>query len=354
MYYKGVNRGLAFTKPGVYAFAFVLTLGLLAVASGINGLFVFLSVGLGGFIISGLLSEKAMKTCTVTSVAAKLTDADAPFEVAFTVTNSSTWFSAYSMRGLFLLKAPPFRLIAREPPFVASVRLVRVPPASTATYMAQSRGMPRGDYKRVLAMQLTTFPFGILEKFKLVDVSASLIVAPAIDHDLLQEVRALIRARIMAENVDKEFFAHRSFAPRDSLKDVDWKKSAARPQKEWVIKQYKAPAAAQPVTVLAPMSYAASLGAEGEFERYWVRVRTILKALEEAQRPYVLSLGSGVIKGYEAALQSLAALPKFDSQELVSALAAEEAKGGAEGPLLTVRATSIEWTSDGKGREARA
>lgn len=348
MYYKSVNRGLAFTKPGVYAFAFVLVLGLIAVASGINGLFVFLSVGLGGFIISGLLSEKAMKTCTVKSVAAKLTDASTPFDVAFTVTNSSSWFSVYSMRGLFLLEAPPFRLIAKEPPSVASVRLVRVPPASTVTHMAQSRGMPRGEYRQIKAMQLTTFPFGILEKFKLVDVPASLIIAPAVDQQVLEEMRSFVRSRILADDADKEFFGHRQYVARDSLKHVDWKKSAARVQQDWVVKLYRSPRESDPVTVSAPLEYAAALANAEEFESYWVRVRTLLKVLDEAQYPYELDVGVGSIHGSERALQTLAAIPDFKSVKVTSTLTPRS------GTVLLVTMAGVELTSGQAGSEARA
>src|SRR5688572_22613020 len=101
MYYKSVNRGLAFTKPGLYSFLFVLAVGMIAVATGINGLYIFLSAGLGGFIVSGMLSERAMKSSQVAKASAGIVDAGATFELTFNVENSSPWFTVYAVQTMF-------------------------------------------------------------------------------------------------------------------------------------------------------------------------------------------------------------------------------------------------------------
>jgi hypothetical protein len=108
MYYPKVNRGISFTKPGMYSFCLILLIGLIAVSSGINALYVFLSSGLGGFIVSGLLSELAMKSCTIETASAALADAHTAFELTFTIQNHSSWFSVFQMQNFFMTNSINF------------------------------------------------------------------------------------------------------------------------------------------------------------------------------------------------------------------------------------------------------
>ncbi len=321
-------------------------LGLVAVASGLNGLFVFLSIGLGGFIISGLLSERAMKSCRMTSVQATLTDAHQPFEVTFTMTNRSRWFTVYSMRGLFTLKPPTFRLIARDRDEVAGVRIARIAPLTTDTFRAFSRGMPRGEYRSVLAMQLTTFPFGILEKFKLSQVPAELLVAPALDQDLLKALRVRFKDKLSLEQARHDFFGHRAYVGRESMKDVDWKKSAARPAADWVVKNYRAEREDQLLRVRALLSAAATLPNEKAYEDFLSRIRTVLAALDEARRPWLLDLGAGSdIATLTQAQKMLAALPPFARRSELEGYGRSGSHRVAS-ETLDVSPSGVEWLQD--------
>ncbi len=348
MYYKSVNRGLSFTKPGVYSFGLVLVLGMVAVASGINGLFVFLSIGLGGFIISGLLSERAMKSCTITSVASTIADAHAPFEVTFTLENRSRWFTVYSMRGLFVLQAPRFRLIASSRSEVAGVRIARIAPRSTEAYRALSHGMPRGAYDHVLAMQLTTFPFGILEKFKLADVPASMLVAPAVDQQALETLRQMLKVQFQHEEASREFYGHRAYLPRDSLKDVNWKKSAGRRPSDWVVKLHRSPVDQLPLRIRAPLAEAARLSTDLEYERYFSCILTAVSALDELGRPWLLDLGTAdVLKDARTVRKTLARLPEFAARAELAPYARSQA-GAPRETVLAVAKDGFAWET-GKG-----
>lgn len=342
MYYKRVNRGLSFTKPGLYTFGLILFVGMTAVATSINGLFVFLSIGLGGFIISGLLSERAMRNSKVTSIAAALTDAKLPFEVTFSVANRSSWFTIYSMRAMFMTEPPKFRLIAREIPTIATVRITRMPTLEEHTYIAHATGMERGNYRSILAMQLTTFPFGILEKFKINEVPASLIIAPAIDHEFLELVRGELQRQFRADEADREFHAHRPYLARDSMRIIDWKKSANKPTRDWVVKLYRSPAGALPIRVEVPWSYAVALRSEQAYESYLSAVRTVIKALDDEQRAYVLDLGSGAVcAGHDVVLAALADLPAYAQRHVgpkTTSLVVD-----TRGQTLRVFSSGIEW-----------
>lgn len=345
MYYKAVNRGLSFTKPGVYAFGLVLVIGMIAVTTGINGLYVFLSAGLGGFVVSGLLSEKAMTSCTVRSVAAAMADAMVPFPVRFTIENRSSWFSVFAMQNLFVLETPRLRLIAKPPPSLAGVRIPRVAPGAIVTCEAHCSGMPRGEYTKVIALQLTTFPFGILEKYKQVVIPASLLVAPQIDPGLLAELRTMVQRQVAKIEAEKEFYCHRSFLPLDPLRDVDWRKSAARAPGDWVVKQYRRPANAGTVRVDAPWGYGANLPDEARYEQWLSRVRTALKALDEGGLPYLLDFGGGMVfEGEGDCRRVLAAAPRFDDRAQGLATVSSVRMGsGASGKRLAIRLESCAW-----------
>jgi uncharacterized protein (DUF58 family) len=351
MYYRGVNRGLTFTKPGLYAFGLVLMIGMIAVTTGVNGLYVFLSAGLGGFIISGLLSEKAMKSSSVQSVGAAMVDAGAAFPMTFIVENNSSWFTVFALQNHFMLDAPKFRLISAPPDALASIKLASVAPAGQHGFSAMCKGLPRGRYERILAMQQTTFPFGILEKFKLIEVKSSLIIAPAIDYPFLDEVRLLVHRRLLARDADKEFYSHRAYAPRDALKDVDWKKSAARPPREWVVKQYRSPASVNEVGVDADWRHAAQLGSEALYEAFLSRVRTTVKALEETGRRFYVDFGGVRVGGRDEALAALAGAPRFEERRNGLGPAGAAPAEPVPGPMLVVRVDSLSWID---ARERRA
>lgn len=352
MYYSKVNRGIAFTKPGIYSFALVLTIGMIAVATGMNGLYLFLSAGLGGFIVSGLLSEKAMKSCTVKSVAAAMTDAETPFAVSFTVENASSWFTVFALQNFFMLSRPRFRLISRVPESLASSKIARVEPKSQHVYSANCRGMPRGVHLKILALQQTTFPFGILEKFKLIEIPASLIIAPRLDTSLLEQARQLLRQKLSALDVDQEFYNHRAYQARDALKHVDWKKSAARPTAEWVVKQYRSPAAVAPLRIDASWHYALTLEQESTYELWLERLRAVLKVLEENGRYYYLDFDAGrVVLGYAECLAALAALPSYANRRQDLCLNISAHPKGAVASIY-VRADTLVWADE--RRSARA
>lgn len=311
MYYKRVNRGLSFTKPGIYSFGLLLLVGMIGVTTGINGLYVFLSAGIGGFIISGMLSEKAMKETRVAAVRAAAADAGTEFAVEVAVENQSSWFSVFELDTLLALDAPRFKLISAgiEAPVKAHASCLR--PQRVTALETVCRGLPRGLHAKMTAVQKTTFPFGLLEKFKVVEVEARFVIGPALDLGFLAILRPKIRAALAALDADREFFAHRSYQSRDPRRDLDWKKSAMKAPRDWVVKQYRARGEEARVRVLAPWGVVAGAADPVTYERRLAKLRTTLKALEESQRAYVLDWGDRLVEGAELCYESLAGAPDF-------------------------------------------
>lgn len=312
MYYKGVNRGLSFTKPGLYAVGLLLLIGMVGVATGINGLYVFLSVGMGGFVISGMISEKAMKCARLLSLSQASADAGQAFSVALTIKNESSWFAIYEMETAVLLGEPRFKLIAVPLAAPLAARAGVLPAHRATTFEAVCKGLPRGVHEQMTAVQKTTFPFGLLEKFKVVRVPARFLVGPAVDQEFLQALRARLAAWAASLDEDREFFSHRNYQARDARRDIDWRKSAARPVDAWVIKQYRARGQDAAVRIEAPWSIFAEATAESDYERRLSRLLTLMRGLSEIGKPFTIDFGGGfVVHGAEAGHEALAGAPVF-------------------------------------------
>jgi hypothetical protein len=316
LYYKSVNRGLSFTKPGLYAFGFVLLVGMIAIATGVNGLYLVLAIGLGGFIISGLLSEKAMRSCRVSSVAGATVDADTPLEMRVQVENRSTWFNVMGMRVLIVKQAPRLRLFASPVPSLLKGAAPVLAPNITGTIALTGAGLPRGTYDKLSTMQMTTFPFGLLEKFKVDVLVARLVVAPRLDRELLEQLMAALEFERLRRAADLEFIGHRRYMPRDSLRHLDRKKSAGRPTSEWVVKQFRAPDLATSVRVRAPWTIATGAKDETAYEEFLRRARTACQAAVDAGMRFELCLqGDEVVAtSLEGALAALAGAPSWTSR----------------------------------------
>ncbi|MCX6109568.1 MAG: hypothetical protein NTZ90_08205 [Proteobacteria bacterium] len=312
MYYPSVNRGLSFTKPGIYSFGLVLAVGLVAVSSGINGLYVFLSAGLGGFIVSGMLSELAIRSCSVVAITGALVDADSPFVLTFMVENTSSWFSVFAMRSLFLTERPRFRLISRDPTAVGTTLLTRVPPATRELRPVTIAGLPRGIHRRLLTLQSTTFPFGILDKFKLLDLSTELVVAPRLDEQEIAQQRRLLAKELSHMVAEQDFYAHKAYSGRESRRAIDWKKSANQPILEWVVRDLRTPAGSAVVWLDLPWAVLAAATTATDYEYQFIRARAAMHVLEGANISFGLDFGDGMTSvGKDASMMALAQLPSF-------------------------------------------
>ena len=317
MYYPKVNRGISFTKPGMYSFCLILLIGLIAVSSGINALYVFLSSGLGGFIVSGLLSELAIKSCTIETASAALADAQATFELAFTIKNHSSWFSVFQMQNLFMNHTPRFSLIARPPESLGHARVISIAPKATQLSKVSIKGLPRGDYRHLKTVQITTFPFGILEKFKLGKVSTTILVAPKVDETLLNKLHGVLRQKLLQSGNDPDFYCHRPYSGGDGRRFIDWRKSANKPPSQWVIRQFRSPNASSAVRLAVPWSYLRELITEQDYEDFLVRIRTTIQVLDDHQKSYILDFGRNIeVTGSEPCRATLALIPPFSERTL--------------------------------------
>lgn len=347
MYSRGINRGLAFTKPGLYCFGFILTVGMIAVATGINGLYVFLSTGLGGFIISGLLSERAIKSVIVQRTSAAIVDAGTNFEVNFNIENRSDWFTVYAIQTYFFITKPPLRLLSKPLPHLAAHTLGKIDPSTVQTCSVRAKSLARGIYQELLVMQQTTFPFGLLEKYKFEKIDAGLTVTAGVDQKFLDEIRPFIHKHLIKNTENDEFFSHRRYSSQDSPRFLDWKRSAGRMPKDWVVKVFRSTKLNSTVIIEAPWKIALECHEAAKYEDWLRRIRTACLAIAETGRDVGLRFGDhDSIHGYVHALRSLAEAPDFHQRANRVLPSSTQPVFETSSPLrLMIEQESVRWVS---------
>lgn len=312
MYYRSVNRGVFLTSPGKYTIALVLALGFIAIASSYNGIYLAVSLGMAILIVSGLLSEKVMKHYKLEKLLPVIAEPRTPFSIRMTATNESREVTLYGVENL-VIPAPEKtpKISERLTPLMRATVLV-LPPGRSQEVSGTCFGLTRGFYSDFLVVQRTLFPFGLLAKFKLSRISARVMILPSFDEKLADLLRDEMQRRIAGLGIDQQFHSHRPFTSRDSLRSVDWKKSAGRLQQNWVIKVFESFIEEFGVLLELDWDVARLLPAEEGYERHLSRLRTACDIVQESGRRLAITDGLGRIwDGYDECVATLIRAPKF-------------------------------------------
>lgn len=322
MYYESVNRGVIFTKTGKYSVGLVILLGLIATGSGYNAFYLSLSLGLALLVVSGILSENVIKACEVRDLSEIVGEAGQPFSAVLTLENSSPRFSLYGVENQFFLEFPRRRWRKKPfPPFLTAT-LLTLPPAARESVTATGSALPRGLFSTLYVRTQTVHPFGWIQKFKWAKVSAKIMIVPVVDLSFATSFRIELRRRSSFRRGNNEFQNHIPYTTRDSIRHVDWKKSAGREERFWVIKKYETESSEGGILIELDQAALRSLPNEELYEAYLSRVRTALSVVEESSRPVVLRLGGQIFAGHMSMLEVLSRLPRFTQREMPFALPA--------------------------------
>ncbi len=215
------NRTLQLTREGGGFVVLVLGVGLGAINTGNNLLYLILAMCCSLIAVSGILSEIVLKKISVTAQPLRSIHAEDPASLFLTITNGKKYFPSYSIhisaptdaRGRFALESPLYVLhFPAEGAVQKSIRLI-----------ALNRGMLTLDSLKIS----TGFPFGFFIKSKNIPLDLSLVVYPPISpvelpvpNEISSDGVGLIQSR------GDELFALREFQTGDPLDNVHWKSSA--------------------------------------------------------------------------------------------------------------------------------
>lgn len=214
------RRRLRFTREGWYYSLFTLGVGIAALNTGNNLLFLVLGLQLSAILISGVLSESAVQGLRLERVL----PADPPARGGFAVT--------YRVRNL-KRHWPSFTLLIAEKdgPFAGQrASVLYVGPDGRAETTLHTSAPRRGRFQLDRLVVSTRFPFGFFEKYIHVSVPDELYVVPARVRPLERRARGGYRDGERPEGRagrGAELHGLREMRAGDDRRHVHWRKSAA-------------------------------------------------------------------------------------------------------------------------------
>ncbi|MFT6396109.1 MAG: hypothetical protein ACJAYU_000852 [Bradymonadia bacterium] len=226
-----------------------IMVGVGAINTGNNLLYLLLGMMLGLIIVSGILSERVLKKVTVRRLEVGDLFANRVNRIPFEIDNKKRFMSSYSLTvqehesretrafrrvAAGMTPSPPTRRKDREAegdPRGPKGLAIRVPPGANAIATAEYVFPRRGLYRYVGFDLATKFPFGFFEKVKPFRETREFLVYPEIRGDVGHLVADDFREGEVARQSEGrmgEFFGLREYREGDDLRDVHWKVTARR------------------------------------------------------------------------------------------------------------------------------
>ena len=214
------NRTLQLTREGFGFIVILFGVGLGAINTGNNLLYLILAMCCSFIVVSGVLSEMSLKKLTVQAISPPYLYAQEPGTLKVRLTNHKKWAPSYSIRVKGAKHHQPFTL-EPEPYFFFIPSGENIEKSILLT--AQKRGQ-----LTISDCRLTTrFPFGFFYKTKTIPLDLETVVFPFIHQiKLPQQSEAGLEGAGVVQRRGEELYANREFQPGDSLSSVHWKSSA--------------------------------------------------------------------------------------------------------------------------------
>lgn len=312
MYYSSVNRGVFMTSPGRWTILLVMALGFIAIASGYNGIYLAVSLGMSIVIVSGILSEKQMKYYALEEILPVVAEPKTPFSVRFRAKNTSDVLQIYGIENLVIPSSRKIPKIQEKLIPLMKSTVVTLGPNHSIEVSGSCAGLRRGLHKEFLVVQRTLFPFGLLAKFKVSRLSTRISILPSYDESLATQLRKEIQKVLSGTGIDQQFHSHRPFTSRDSMRNVDWKKSAGRNSQQWVLKVYECVIEDFGVLLHLDWSVAVKLPDEAMYEAHLSKLRTACDIVRETGRKLILTDGDDRFwLGHDACVSVLVEAPRY-------------------------------------------
>jgi uncharacterized protein (DUF58 family) len=194
--------------------------GLAAVNTGNNLLFLVLGLMLGLIVVSGILSEMSLRGLEIHRRLQKVADAESVFPVELRVKNLKRFTSSYGVELRDEIDGRPFR---------RRCFFLRVAPKEDRAIAYRCEIDKRGPAKFTGTIVSTRFPFGLFEKSRFVPMEDNIIVLPKTIPTSMpriagtsgEGVRPIRRA-----GQGQEFREIREMGPGDDPRRIDWRSTA--------------------------------------------------------------------------------------------------------------------------------
>ncbi len=210
------------TREGMIYFAVTILLGLAAVNTGNNLLYIVLSAMLASIIVSGVASRLTLTGLQLDFDFPERAFAQQPALATVTLTNRKRWLPSFSV------SVEPSLHSTRTIQF-QSLYFPLVRPSSSQKRTVELKFTRRGSYEQASVRLSTRFPFGFIIKSLEVPQSHQLIVFPALGEmesffEILPMISGEFESYIRGRGMD--LYALRDYAFEDSARMIHWKASA--------------------------------------------------------------------------------------------------------------------------------
>jgi len=207
--YKITRGGLLFTGG-------VMLVGLAAVVSANNLLFLILATMLSTLLVSGLISRLCLAGLELEFLTPEHVSAGRTFPAKVYVRNLKFWMPSFSIHvGSSVLNV--------------GVYFPVIPGGAVIEEQVEVRFQRRGAHRQSSFSFFTKFPFGFLEKRSLVTLGRDVIVYPSIEpqpgfEDLIADLTGEIEVHY--QGLGRDFYRIRPYEMFESARHVDWKATA--------------------------------------------------------------------------------------------------------------------------------
>lgn len=210
------------TRGGVLFTGAILAVGLGAVVSANNLLFLIVAAMLATLLVSGLVSRLCLAGLELDFIAPEHVSAGRAVPCKLYVRNQKWLMPSFSIR---------VEAIREEagPTLKSGVYFPLVASGATLEETVEALFPRRGAYRHNSFAFSTAFPFGFLERSASVTLSKEMLVYPSVDpqpgfDDLLASIAGEIETHY--RGLGRDFYRIRPYEAFESARHVDWKASA--------------------------------------------------------------------------------------------------------------------------------
>lgn len=271
-------RRFSFTAGGVAFTLGTVAIGLAAMNTGNNLLYLLLGAMLGFIVASSWLSEQAIRDVRIERHPTHPVTVGHDFRIEYDVWNLKR-----------LLPSLAVEICEEGLPERAFVG--HVPPHGTVVARSVNSFVRRGTYPLGTVTLSTSFPFGLFRKERDIQLPGEIVVWPRTDRRVRDPVTGggrLPRTGVSARGLTGsrgEYRSLRGYRPGDDPKDIHWRSSAR--QREPVIREYELDGAETRWICLD------TRGEDGDAAEVAIEIAAALAAGAVAERrPFALSAGA--------------------------------------------------------------
>lgn len=206
------------TFGGVLFTMAMLLVGIAALVSANNLLFLILAAMLSTLLVSGLVSRLSLAGLELDFVLPDHIAARRKLGGRIIVRNTKAWLPSFSVH-----------LVGSEDSVLTTLYFPVIPGGAKLDDIVEVLFQRRGIYRENGFLFTTSFPFGFLEKRADVTLRRDVLVYPCIDpqpgfEDLLAAVRGEMESQVRGRGHD--FYRIRPYEALESARHVDWRASA--------------------------------------------------------------------------------------------------------------------------------